>query len=333
MKVDVVIPIYNHLEWVELCVKTIFYNTNMSCINKIYLIDDNSNLETKKGLEKIKNRYGDIIDITYNKKNQGFVKNCNYAFKNTKAEYVLLLNSDCLVSKNAIEKMLTAMKNDKKIGLLCPISSKAANLSYPLVEGYDYQKINYLFENQFKGKTFDACTVVGNCLLVSRQLIKKIGGFDEIFEKGYTEETDYQFRAMSKGYSAKVLIDTYVFHECRVSFGEDEKQLKIRQEHLDIFFSRWGKEYDKLYKKYEKNNPIDYINENLKFETQNSDLSFVIDNNTKEDEINFINDLIIEGKSVNVITNKKCDSWQKYNTLFIPKIEKQFVFKNLKRKL
>lgn len=92
------------------------------------------------------------------KKNQGFVKNCNYAFKITNSNYVLLLNSDCLVSKNAIEKMLNAINQDKKIGLLCPISSKSANLSYSLPSGYDYQKINKLFDNQFKGLTFDACT-------------------------------------------------------------------------------------------------------------------------------------------------------------------------------
>lgn len=327
MKVDVVIPIYNHLEWVELCVKAIFCNTNMSCVNKIYLIDDNSNSDTKEGLRRIKKKYGDIIDITYNKKNQGFVKNCNYSFKITNSDYVLLLNSDCLVSKNAIEKMMKAMNKDKKIGLLCPISSKAANLSFPLVEGYDYQKINKLFEKHFSGKTFDACTVVGNCLMISRKCIDEVGGFDEIFERGYTEETDYQFRSMSKGFKAKVLIDTYVFHECRVSFGEDEKQLEIRREHLDIFFSRWKKEYDSLYKKYMKNNPIDYINEHLIYEKEKSDLNFTIDNKTNEYEINFINDLIIEGKNIEVVSNKKCDTWEKYNTLFIPSIKEKSLFK------
>lgn len=74
MKVDIVIPIYNHLEWVKLCVMAIFCNTNMSYVNKIYLIDDASNEQTKKGLEEIQNRYGDIIDITYNKKKSRICK-------------------------------------------------------------------------------------------------------------------------------------------------------------------------------------------------------------------------------------------------------------------
>ena len=82
---------------------------------------------------------------------------------------------------------------------------------------------------------------------------------DEIFDKGYTEETDYQFKAESYGFKAKVLIDSYVFHECRVSFGESKKQLSIRDEHLKIFFDRWGEQYQKKMNIYKKHDPIEYI--------------------------------------------------------------------------
>ena len=57
---------------------------------------------------------------------------------------------------------------------------------------------------------------------------------------------------MKKGFKAKVLIDTYVYHQCRVSFGESAEQLKIREEHLKIFFERWGEEYSRLMEKYQK---------------------------------------------------------------------------------
>lgn len=319
MKCDIVIPVYNHFEWVKLCVKAIFANTNMKVVNKVLIIDDNSSIETKEELKKIREKYGEKIELIFNKKNQGFVKNCNYAMKITSSDYVLLLNSDCIISKNAIEKMLRTLTKDKKIGLLCPISSKAANLTFPLIEGLNYQDINSLFEKQFKDKIFDACTVVGNCLMISRKCINTIGYFDEIFEKGYTEETDYQFRALKEGFKAKVLIDTYVFHECRVSFGEDEKQLKIRQEHLSIFFDRWGKEYNKLYEKYEKNDPIKYIKEHLNINDIDYFLKYKLSKKVTEKEINELNDLIIEGHKIKIEVNKKNNSWEKFNTLFIPR--------------
>ena len=264
-KVDVIVPIYNSLEWVKICVDAVLKNTNLSILGKLYLINDCSNQETKEYLDYIENKWKDIVEVIHNKENLGFVKTCNFGMKKSKGDYVLLLNSDCIVSKNAIEKMANAMSKDKKIGLLCPISSVAANLSYAIPEGMNFMQVNKVFEEQFRGKTFDACTVVGNCLMISRENIKKVGVFDEIFGKGYTEETDYQFKSMKKGFKAKVLIDTYVYHQCRVSFGESEEQLKIREEHLKIFFERWGEEYNKLMEKYQKNNPIDYIKKNMNY--------------------------------------------------------------------
>ena len=303
MKCDSVIPIYNSINWVKMCLKALYENTNASDIGDIILINDKSNLETTLYLRNAQKKYYNI-KLIENKKNLGFVKSCNLAMGISKSDYVLLLNSDCLLSKNAVGKMLRAMREDKKIGLLCPISSKAANISFPLPTGYNYQSLNRLFEKYFKGKTFDACTVVGNCLMISKKCIEQVGFFDEIFEKGYTEETDYQFKATSKGFKAKVLIDTYVFHECRVSFGESEKQLKIREEHLSIFFERWGKEYDQCMKKYQKNDPIVYIHSKIDKKLKFFDSDFMI-NELDNNLIDMINNLIIDGYDIVVSTKNK----------------------------
>ncbi len=328
IKCDVVIPIYNQIEWVRKCVKALFCNTDMNYVNKVYLIDDASSLETKEGCEKIAVQYGERIELIRNKKNQGFVKNCNMAFDLSKADYVLLLNSDCLLSHNAIPKMLKAMEKNKKIGLLTPVSNKASNFSYQIREGYDYQKINKLFEQNFAGKVFDACTIVGFCLMISRSCLNDVGHFDEIFGTGYSEETDYQFKAMAKGYEAKVLIDTYVFHECRVSFGNSDEQTKIRDKNLSIFFSRWGGLYYKLHEEYLKNDPLQYISKNLKYKKDDykDEIVYTINNNNLEKQIEFLNDSIIMGRSIRVIC--KNNNYEKYNTFFTPLLKKSFFNKN-----
>lgn len=308
-KVNIVIPIYNSLDWLKLCITSIFLNTNLSILNKVYLIDDGSNKETKEYIKSVKEKYGDFIETIFNKKNLGFVKNSNNGLKlsiSDNVDYVLLLNSDCILSKNAIEKMANAMQKNKKIGLLCPISSIAANLSYPIPSGMDFMQVNEAFEHQFSGKTFDACTVVGNCLMISKDCIEKTGYLDEIFEKGYTEETDYQFKAMQKGFEAKVLIDTYVYHQGRASFGESKNQLEIRQKHLNIFFERWGDQYYPLLEKYSKNNPIDYIKNNIKYDNivYNDQIKI---RNLKDLEIKapIINRMILDGININVICKEK----------------------------
>ena len=322
-KVDVIIPIYNSLDWLKICIEGVLKNTKQSVLGKIYLINDCSKEETTNYLNNL-DTYNGLIEVIHNKKNLGFVKTCNYGMKISKSDYVLLLNTDCIVSEGAIEKMANAMSKDKKIGLLCPISSVASNLSYPIPAGMNFMQVNKVFEKQFKGKTFDACTVVGNCLMISRENINKVGFFDEIFGKGYTEETDYQFKSMKKGFKAKVLIDTYVYHQCRVTFGESEEQLKIRADHLKIFFDRWGKEYSKLMEKYQKNNPIDYINNHVDY--SNVEYDYTIKENKDFAAVaNITNKMMLEGVNIKVITKKQVIDDYKGITLFNP-VEKKGLF-------
>lgn len=303
-KVDVIIPIYNSLDWLKLCVESIFKNTNYDILGTVYLLDDCSREETVNYLKEVERKYGDFVKYIRNDTNLGFVKTCNKGLKLSTSSYALLLNTDCLVSANAIEKMANAMNKNKKIGLLCPISSVAANLSYPIPLGLNFMQVNEVFEKQFSGKTFDACTVVGNCLMISRECINKVGYLDEIFGKGYTEETDYQFKAHEKGFLAKVLIDTYVYHQCRVSFGESEEQLAIREEHLKIFFERWHDEYDKKYAKYVKNDPIVYINNNVSY------------------------DDIVDGKQIKIKSLKQLEEYAPIiNTLMLDKVNIKVICK------
>ena len=153
--------------------------------------------------------------------------------------------------------------------------------------------------------------------MISRDCINKTGKFDEIFERGYSEETDYQFNAMAKGFKAKVLIDTYVFHEARISFGESEQQLDIRKKHLEIFFERWGKEYYALLEKYNQNDPIKYIKENIKYNKKGTYIKHIINTKINQEEIDILNNLIISNYNINIIT-KRSKKWMDFNTLFIP---------------
>ena len=263
-KCDVIIPVYNAPEYVNFCVYALIKNTKKESLGKIYLLDDCSNNITRNLIDNLKEKYSDLIEVVHNKKNLGFIKNVNNGFKISHEQYVMLLNTDCFVAKNTVGKLMKHMENNKKIGLICPVCSNAANLTLPIFDGYSYMMMDELLERKFEGQNFDACTVVGNCLMISRDCINRVGGLDEIYGMGYGDETDYQFKAMAKGFEAKVAIDTYVFHKAEVSFNTTNKKRSERLEkNRKIFFDRWGEEYNKLLKEYSKHDPIEYINNNL----------------------------------------------------------------------
>lgn len=275
-KCDVIIPIYNSPQWVKMCVYALFKNTPIENLGKVILMNDNSDEITCSCIENLKRKYGEKIGVYKNESNLGFIKNVNKGLEKTTEEYVLLLNTDCIISKNTIPKLISHVENNKKIGLICPISSNAANISLDMFEGYSYMQMDELLYSNFKGINFDACTVVGNCLLITRECIQKVGYLDEIYGMGYGDETDYQFKAHEKGFEAKVAIDTYVFHKSEVSFGTSKEKLKRLENNRKIFFDRWGKQYNEKMKKYKKNDPIEYIKNNLKIEDNTNQVLFFL---------------------------------------------------------
>lgn len=275
-KCDIIIPVYNAPDYVEMCVFALINNTNLDDIGTIFLLDDNSNQITHDLLDNLSIKYKDKkVKVIHNDTNLGFIKNVNKGFKLCESDYVMLLNTDCFVSKNTVGKLMNHMVNDEKIGLICPICSNAANLTLPIYEGFSYQMMDQLLENKFKGINYDACTVVGNCLMISKKCIDEVGYLDEIYGMGYGDETDYQFKAMEKGFSAKVALDVYVFHKAEVSFNTTDKKRSERlEQNRKIFFDRWGKQYYELLEQYNKNDPIKFINENISQEDKIPDLDF-----------------------------------------------------------
>ncbi len=275
-KCDVIIPVYNAPDYVDMCVFALLNNTDLNDIGTIYLMNDNSNDITYNLLNNIQKKYSDKkIKVVHNKENLGFIKNVNKGFKLCKSDYVMLLNTDCFVAKNTVKKLMNHMIKDEKIGLICPICSNAANLTLPIFEGFSYQMMDKLLESKFTGINYDACTVVGNCLMISKKCIDEVGYLDEIYGMGYGDETDYQFKAMEKGFTAKVALDVYVFHKAEVSFNTTNKKRSERLEkNRKIFFDRWGKQYYKLLEEYNKHDPIEFINSQLTDEDKLPKLDF-----------------------------------------------------------
>lgn len=307
-KCDIVIPIYNAPDWVKLCLYSLFVNTPREFIGKVYLMNDNSDDFTLECLKNLQEKYGDIVEIITNEKNLGFVKNSNKGIKQTNEKYLLLLNSDCLLSKNTIPKLMEHMEKDSKIGLISPISNNSANTSLPIFEGFGFTQMDNLLERKFKGKSFDACTVTGNCLMITRECIDKVGLLDESYGMGYGEETDYQFKAMKLGFTAKLAIDTYVFHKAEASFGRSEKTQERIEKNRELFFSRWGEEYAEEARKYAENEPIQYIRSNLSIEDKKNKthtlffLPQIIQNaGGCHTVVDLVNHLVINGFNVNIL--------------------------------
>lgn len=274
-KCDVIIPVYNAPEYVQMCVFALLNNTDKNSLGTVFLLDDRSNDITANMLDNLQKKYKNRIKVIHNTENLGFIKNVNKGFSLCKEKYVMLLNTDCFIANHTVEKLMNHMEKNEKIGLICPVCSNAANLTLEMYPGFSYMQMDKLLEKKFSGINYDACTVVGNCLMISKKCIDEVGYLDEIYGMGYGDETDYQFKSMQKGFEAKVALDTYVFHKAEVSFNTTDKKRSERLEkNRKIFFDRWGKQYNELLEIYSKNDPIEFIKKNITDEDKKIDLDF-----------------------------------------------------------
>src|SRR5215831_4804322 len=128
--------------------------------------------------------------------------------------------------------------------------------------------MNELLERVNRGRALpdvalDACTVVGNCLLITRKCWEATGTFDHGWGVGYGEETDYQFRAMRLGFRGVVLVNTYVYHHGSASFRYQTGFEELQKRNLALFHSKWGSDFLEYQERCSKRDPIRTITARL----------------------------------------------------------------------
>jgi GT2 family glycosyltransferase len=80
-------------------------------------------------------------------------------------------------------------------------------------------------------------------MLIKREVINKIGLFDEDYEIGFWEDTDYCQRAKKAGYICAAAKAAYVFHHSHRTFEifERNKVNGLFEKNKELFYSKWGK--------------------------------------------------------------------------------------------
>ena len=107
-KVSVIVPIYNSEKTINRCVESIINQTYKDI--EILLINDGSIDNTLNILNDYANKDKRIVVI--NKKNEGVSKTKNLGIKKAKSEFIMFVDSDDYIDKEAIKKLVLLQKKD-----------------------------------------------------------------------------------------------------------------------------------------------------------------------------------------------------------------------------
>jgi GT2 family glycosyltransferase len=198
----------------------------------VRIVDDGSGADTRAR----------ILDLIADKpwmrlvsleRNLGYTAAANRGIRASDADWVILLNSDTVVTPGWIEGLLEAAVSDPKVALVGPVSNAASFQSVPeLKDRRGTWKTNPLppgwtparmaaFVSERSEKAFPHAPLLnGFCLMIRRDVFDALGGFNEAaFPEGYGEENDLCVRAAAAGWKLAVADHVYVYHAKSATFG------------------------------------------------------------------------------------------------------------------
>lgn len=250
--VNIIIPVFNSPEWTKRCINNVLKNTDYPF--RIIIIDDCSDQYMHNCLKEYENTYEDI-ELIVNKENIGFVKSCNKGMSISGSQFDVILNTDALVPPGWLSRLVKCAESDSNIGIVNPLSNGAANISIPIAPG-----CNYIGQdeglNNFLPKYPDIVTAVGFCLLLRKSMLDEIGLFDEIYGRGYCEETDLCLRAMQSNWRVVACDNLYIYHRGETSFSDRSSRY---ENNMKIFLNRYGEQYELAFKEFIKKAPLTRI--------------------------------------------------------------------------
>lgn len=264
--VDIIVPIYNAYSDLVQCIRSIKKYTDLSWDRLILINDCSTDERIAPYLESLKE---ENIYVFHNESNQGFSGNVNLGMKYSNDRDVILLNSDTIVTKNWIEKLVACAYSADEIGTVTPLSNSATLCSVPIMckdnslpENITIDEFADLIEKCSLKKYPRITVAVGFCMFIKRNVIEEIGLFDaETFKRGYGEENDFCNRAELMGYIHVMCDDTFIYHRGTASFVPEDKY-NLMQDHQRILEERYPIQMQRNHM-YCMNNPEQYIRDNI----------------------------------------------------------------------
>lgn len=229
---DVVICVHNAHEHVRKCLDSVLSYQHEQ--DKLIIIDDGSDSDMQLLLKSYQERTSSML-ILRNENSEGYTRAANRGLQASTSDFVILLNSDTIVSRDWSLKIRQVADQHRLIGIVGPLSNAASFQSVPAVRspqtgqfvvnevpiGMTIEKMNQVCERAGMLRTFPLVPLVnGFCMGIKRELLLHTGFFDEAtFPVGYGEEDDLCQRAIDAGYMLALATHCYVYHAKSQSFG------------------------------------------------------------------------------------------------------------------
>lgn len=167
MKVDIVIPLYNQVEYVEEAIDSALAQT-VPC--DVIVVNDGS---TDEGPIVVRSKYPQVKLIT--QVNKGLASARNTGIMNSTADYILFLDADDILKKNCVERIIEyAEKTD-------------ADVIAPSIHCFGLGEYTTILLDNPTIEDFKDGNRLSYCAGIKRSTLLEVGGYSPRMDKGWED--------------------------------------------------------------------------------------------------------------------------------------------------
>ena len=215
VKLSIIILNWNTKELIKECLQSLPKKREYEVI----VVDNGSIDGSKEYLRRLKS-----IKLIDNKKNFGFAKGNNQGIEKAKGEYILLLNSDTVVKKGSLEKLVRYLDQNKNVAAVSPLllnkdGSKQIDyyMRFPsalrVLLYHNLLLRSLIMKSPFRSlvvsepedKPFSVDQLPGAALMTRKEVFKKVGGLDEDYHFLF-EDVDWSYRVKEEGLGELIVL-------------------------------------------------------------------------------------------------------------------------------
>lgn len=214
---SVIIPVYNRPDEIDELLESLTQQTYTDF--EVIVVEDGSTIPCKDVVD----RYRDKLDVSYFfKPNSGPGQTRNYGAERSKGDYLIILDSDCILPPGYFIAIETELKNKPADSFGGPDRAHAS--FSPTQKAINYAMTSFFTTGGIRGgkKKMDKFYPRSFNMGVKRKVYETLGGFSKM---RFGEDIDFSIRIMESGYTSRLFPDAWVYHKRRTDFRKFFKQV------------------------------------------------------------------------------------------------------------
>ncbi|MBQ8501169.1 MAG: glycosyltransferase [Bacteroides sp.] len=217
MRYSIIVPVFNRPDEVDELLQSLYLQKYKDF--EVVVVEDGSAIPCLKVVEK----YQKALDIHYYyKENSGPGPSRNYGAERSRGEYLLILDSDCILPAGyleAIEQELVRQPADAFGG-----PDRAHESFTDIQKAINYSMTSFFTTGGIRGgrKKLDKFYPRSFNMGIRREVYEQLGGFSNM---RFGEDIDFSIRIFKGGYSCRLFPDAWVYHKRRTDLRKFFKQV------------------------------------------------------------------------------------------------------------